>query len=72
MRNVINISLPYTMVKEVKKEVKSGNYVSVSEFFRHLLREWIINRDIIGELEESRRELAAGKAKLLHSLKDLR
>lgn len=40
MRSVINISLPEAMVKSVKKEVKSGNYGSTSEFFRHLLRLW--------------------------------
>lgn len=40
MRSVINISLPEAMVKSVKKEVKDGNYGSVSEFFRHLLRLW--------------------------------
>lgn len=72
MRNIVNISLPYSMVREVKREVKSGNYTSVSEFFRHLLREWAVNKTIIDELEESREEFATGKAKLLHSLKDLR
>jgi len=38
MRNIINISLPPELTKIVKKEVEAGNYASISEFFRHLLR----------------------------------
>ncbi|HDH31399.1 MAG TPA: ribbon-helix-helix protein, CopG family, partial [Candidatus Wolfebacteria bacterium] len=40
MRNIINISLPDTMAKTVKKEVKKGEFASTSEFFRHLIRLW--------------------------------
>jgi Arc/MetJ-type ribon-helix-helix transcriptional regulator len=38
MRNIINISLPEQMVKEVKRDIKQENYASVSEYFRDLLR----------------------------------
>ena len=68
MRNIINISLPQELTKIVKKEVRVGNYASVSEFFRHLLR----THELTRELEKSRREFEAGKGKILRSLKDLR
>jgi len=71
MRQVINISLPDTMAKTVKKAVKTGDYSSTSEFFRHLLRDWQENK-LLNELNESRLELASGKGKVLKSLKDLR
>ncbi len=71
MRNIVNISLPNIMVREIKNEVKTGGFASVSEFFRHILRERMENK-IIYELEKSRKEFAAGKAKPLQSLKDLR
>ena len=38
MRNIINISMPDEMAKVIKKEVKKGQYVSTSEFFRSLAR----------------------------------
>ncbi|MFC1757102.1 type II toxin-antitoxin system ParD family antitoxin [Patescibacteria group bacterium] len=71
MRSIINISLPKKMVKIVEEEVKSGSFASKSEFFRSLIR----NREeekLLKELEESRRDFAQGKFKVLRSLKDLR
>lgn len=71
MRDVVNISLPSDMVRMVKDEVKFGQYVSVSEFFRHLLRSWNTNK-LAQELKNDRLAFAAGKGKVLKSLKDLR
>lgn len=71
MREVINISLPAPMVKTVKIAVKAGDYSSTSEFFRHLLREWQ-EEQLLKELNKSRAEIAAGKGRVLKSLKDLR
>ena len=71
MRQVINISLPASMVKTVKKAIKNGPYTSTSEFFRDLLRDWQEGK-ILGELNESRMEIASGKGKVLKSLKTLK
>jgi len=71
MRNIINISLPKEMTRQVEKAVKSGNYASKSEFFRDLLRTWEEGY-VLKELRESQKEIAAGKGKVLRSLKDLR
>ncbi|HSX40346.1 MAG TPA: ribbon-helix-helix domain-containing protein [Candidatus Saccharimonadales bacterium] len=71
MRSVVNISLPSQLETIVIEAVKRGNYASKSEFFRHLLRNYLEN-DLAKELEDSRKELSAGKGKLLTSLKDLR
>lgn len=71
MREVINISLPSTMAKTVKTAVKRGSYASTSEFFRALLRDWQEGK-LLNELNESRVEIAAGRGKILNSLKNLR
>jgi len=71
MRKVINISLPVELGKIVEEHVKSGRYATKSEFFRHLLRLWTEGK-LLEELNESRKELALGRGKILKSLKDLR
>lgn len=71
MREVVNISLPAAMIKTVKTAVKKGSYASTSEFFRYLVRDWE-ERNLLRELEESRKEIASGKGIKLKSLKSLR
>lgn len=71
MRNIVNISLPKEMTKDVEEAVKSGNYASKSEFFRDLLRTWK-EQKLLNEIMESEREFAQGKGKILRSMKDLR
>ena len=71
MREVINISLPSLMAKTVKTAVKTGDYASTSEFFRHLLRLWNTYK-LAEELKKDRKQFMAGKGKVLKSLKDLR
>ena len=71
MREVINISLPKELNKTVEEIIKKEKYATKSEFFRDLLR-MRIEGEILQKLVESRKELAAGKGKLLKSLKDLR
>lgn len=71
MRNIITISLPEKAVREIKREVKRGNYASTSEFFRHILRSRNTLK-LAQELKERRREFEAGKGKALRSLKDFR
>jgi Arc/MetJ-type ribon-helix-helix transcriptional regulator len=71
MRQVLNISLPKQTAMEVRSAVKKNHYISVSEFFRDLLRDWQAG-NLLKELNQSRAELKAGKGKTLKSLKDLR
>ena len=71
MRKVINISLPAELNKEVDIAVKSGHYATKSEFFRDLLRLWE-ERKLLNEIRESEKEFAAGKGRVLKSLKQLR
>jgi len=68
MRTIVNISLPPDVSSMVHKEVRLGGYASVSEFFRHLLR----NHKLADELRADRGKFEAGKGKVLHSLRDLR
>ncbi len=70
MRNIINISLPPRMAREVEREVVKGRYASTSEFFRRLIRDWLEER-LARDVRESEREFRAGKGQRLRSLKDL-
>ncbi len=71
MRNIVNISLPKEMAADIKREVKIGKFASTSEFMRHLIRLWNTEQ-LMRDIEESRAEIAAGKGKILRSLRDLR
>lgn len=71
MRNIVNISVPAEMAKDIKREVRRGKFVSTSEFMRHLIRVWNMEQ-LMRNVEKSRAEIAAGKGKTLRSLKDLR
>ena len=71
MRQIINISLPEELNKEVNRLVKEGKYATKSEFFRDLVRMKIESK-ILKDILESRKELNSGHGKLLRSLKDLR
>ena len=71
MRAIVNISLPTQLNSVVEKEISKGHFTSKSEFFRNLLRLWLEGR-LASDLEESRKELLAGKGKILKSLSDLR
>jgi len=71
MRTVINISLPESLAKEVKNEVKEGKFASTSEFFRHILRVWNTEK-LLRDLKESESDWKKGKNwKKLNSLRDL-
>ena len=71
MRAVLNISLPQPLARVVEENVESGRYASKSEFFRSILRMWM-EIQLAKDVEESRKELAEGKGRVLRSLKDLR
>jgi len=71
MRNIVNISLPDSMVRIVKKDVKDGGFVSTSEFMRHLIRLWN-TKQLGAEFKEDRLSFDAGDGTELKSLKDLR
>lgn len=70
MRAILNISLPQTMANDIKKEVSLGNFATVSEFFRDLVRSWQEDR-LLRELNKGKAEIRAGKGVRLKSLADL-
>lgn len=71
MRSIINVSLPSEMAEKIKKEVRIGGFATVSEFFRHLLREHEEEK-LLAKLKRSRSEISKGRGKVLKSLRDLR
>lgn len=70
MRTTLNISMPASIKREAEKEVKAGNYASISEFFRDAVRSWK-EEQLIKEILESQAEIARGEGKVLKSLADL-
>lgn len=70
MREVVNISLPAKMARDIKKEVKRGGFASTSEFMRSLIRFWVDQR-ILNDINRSEAEFAQGKGKRLQSVNDL-
>ena len=70
MRNIINISMPADMKKEVEAYVKEGQYASVSEFVRDMWRDYK-RKKLIENVRASQKEFREGKGKLLKSLADL-
>jgi len=70
-RKIFNISLPPAVAKEVRDEVKSEGYESVSEYARHHIREHKKAR-FVEELRNDRKAFMRGRGKRLTSLRDLR
>jgi len=71
MRNIVTISLPKQLDEEIKKEVKSGNFASKSEFVRYLIRLWKEEK-LAREIAEAEKDIAAGRIREIKSLKELR
>lgn len=72
MRQILNISLPMSMVKTIKQEVKEGGFASVSEFIRHLIR--LYNTEKLAmEVNRDSELIKKGRLKLIEvdSLRDL-
>ena len=55
MRKILSLSFSPTMASEIKKEVKKNGYMSQSEFFRDIYRQWKEN-SFIPYLEEVPKE----------------
>ena len=62
--------MPKNLAIAAKKIIEEEKFATKSKFFRHLLRLKLESR-LVKELAESRKELAAGKGKLLESIKSL-
>ena len=71
IRNIINISLPYEMAEEVRREVKMGGFATTSEFFRAIWRDYKKAR-LAQELRKEREAFRRGEGKVLKSFRDLR
>jgi Arc/MetJ-type ribon-helix-helix transcriptional regulator len=72
MREIINISLPKELDREVEEIIKKGQYASKSEFLRELIRERIAEENLLARIEKSRKEIQSGKGRVLKSLRNLR
>ena len=71
MREVVNISLPKELNREIERIMKKERYSTKSEFLRELIREKIAEEDLLRRIKISRKEIRAGKGRTLKSLRDL-
>ncbi len=71
MRSVLNISLPKEMAQEIRREVKSGKFSSVSEFMRAAVRAYRVER-LLRLVRKGEKEFAEGKTFISKSVRDLR
>jgi Arc/MetJ-type ribon-helix-helix transcriptional regulator len=71
MRNIINISVPVSMKKEMEAYAKDEQYASVSEFVRDMWRDYK-RKKLLEDIRASQKEFREGKGKILQSFKDLR
>ncbi|MBI5815408.1 MAG: hypothetical protein HZB29_07335 [Nitrospinae bacterium] len=65
------VTVPPKLRKEFSSALRKGRYENEVDFFVDLLRLWKENQ-LFSELAASRKEIAAGKGKVLKSLKSLR
>jgi len=72
MREIINISLPKELNKEIERIIKKERYSTKSEFLRELIREKIAEEDLLARIKKSREEIQSGEGKALKSLRNLR
>jgi Arc/MetJ-type ribon-helix-helix transcriptional regulator len=59
-----SISIPVEMHKEIEKLIKNTNFVSVSDFIKHLLRDIIASGDISRESRLTPREVELVRRRL--------
>ena len=71
MRSIVNISLSKELAHKLDSMVKKGRYSTKSEFVRDLIRGKIEAEELVERVNESRKEIAQGKGKILRSLRDL-
>jgi Arc/MetJ-type ribon-helix-helix transcriptional regulator len=71
MRTPLTISLPEPMIKDIRREVKAGNFASASEYIRHVYREYKLIK-LAKQLKAQTKEFEQGKGIKLNSLKELR
>ncbi|MCX6737368.1 MAG: ribbon-helix-helix domain-containing protein [Candidatus Parcubacteria bacterium] len=70
-RKVMSISVTPEIAKRIDGILSEGQYLSKSELFRDMLRSWEDSK-IRFQVENSRKEIIKGKARILKSLKDLK
>ena len=67
----MNVSLPPKLAKEVRLAVKKGNYASVSEFFRELVKMWYSEELLFQDVKEAMEDVKAGRVYKLKSIRDI-
>ena len=60
MRQILSISMPVNMIKDIKQEAKAGGFATLSEFIRHLIRLWKEER-LAKDLKQDMIDIRNGK-----------
>ncbi len=74
MRQVLSLSLPKQTTEEIKKSSKQRGFSSVSSYIKYLFeqdKELISEKELLGSVEEARKEYKQGKTIQAKSLSSL-
>lgn len=75
MRQVVSISLPTTLVKQLKRTTKKRGFPSLSAYFYTLAQEdqehLISEGELLEAIREAKEEYRTGKAIFVKSMRDL-
>lgn len=74
MRQVLSLSLPEPMVKEIKSRTKARGFASVSDYIKTLVhsdQNLISEEELLTDIESARHEYETGQAVTAKSLADL-
>jgi Arc/MetJ-type ribon-helix-helix transcriptional regulator len=74
MRQVLSLSLPEQITKEIKISSKQRGFSSVSSYVKYLFdldRNLISEKELLGSIKEARREYKQGKTIKAGSIADL-
>ena len=74
MRQVLSLSFPEKMTKEVKNLAKRRGFDSLSSYIKYLVeldKELISETELLASVKEARREYRAGKAVKAKSIAEL-
>ncbi|MBU4480502.1 hypothetical protein KKG48_03635 [Patescibacteria group bacterium] len=72
MRKILSLSFSPTMADEIKKETEKNGYMSQSEFFRDIYRQWKENSFIPYLEEVPKKEITKEMRKKIEQTKKLK
>ena len=70
MRGILNLSMPIQMIQDLKAEAKAEGFATLSEYIRHIIREWKKMR-YANEMQNRLEDMKNGKGIAAKSAREL-